>query len=109
MSSCLCKELEGAIFPANFFIHAVENGVDDAVHARDVYKADHGSSAAAHLHEAALDGVGGAQLAPQVPGKAKEGQQLGQVLLQPPDHAGIEPLPMKPEALERLPSEPLSV
>lgn len=90
MSSCLCKKAEGAVFPFVLLIHSVEDGVDDSVYALDVDEADHGSGAASHLHEASLDDVGGAQLSPQVPGKAEEGKQLRQVSLQ---------------SLHRLPSE----
>src|SRR5712692_8092324 len=53
MSSCLCKYGEGAGFP--FQIESLEDGVDDAVHALDIHKANHGPGAASHLHEAALD------------------------------------------------------
>jgi hypothetical protein len=38
MSSCLCKKLEGAVFP--FQIKSLEDGVDDSIH---VDKANHGS------------------------------------------------------------------
>src|SRR3989442_13870516 len=51
MSSCLCKYGEGAGFP--FQIESLEDGVDDAVHALDIYEADHGPGATAHLHKAA--------------------------------------------------------
>jgi hypothetical protein len=37
MSSCLCKKLEGAVFP--FQIKSLEDGVDDSIH---VDKAYHG-------------------------------------------------------------------
>ena len=57
-SSCLCKNAEGAGFP--FQGEALEDGVDDAVHALHVDKTDHGPGPAAHLHETALDEVGGA-------------------------------------------------
>ena len=53
MSSGLCKKLEGAVFP--FQVESLEDGVDDSVDAFYVDKADHGSSSAAHFHEAALD------------------------------------------------------
>ena len=61
-SSCLCKNLEGAVFP--FQIKPLEDGVDDPIHALHVDKADHRSGATPDFHEAALDDVGGAQLAP---------------------------------------------
>ncbi len=44
MSSCLCKNLEGVIFPLQ--VEAVEDRVDDAVHAFDIHKADHRPGAA---------------------------------------------------------------
>ena len=53
MSSGLCKQLEGAGFP--FQVEALEDGVDDAVHALHIDEADHGPGSPAHLHEAALD------------------------------------------------------
>jgi hypothetical protein len=55
MSSRLCKELEGAIFP--FQIKSLENGVNDSVHALHVHKANHGAGAALDFREAALDDV----------------------------------------------------
>ena len=58
MSSCLCKKLEGAVFP--FQVEALENGVDDPIHALYVDEADHGSGSAPYFHEAALNDVGGA-------------------------------------------------
>src|SRR2546428_4813121 len=51
MSSCLCKYGEGAGFP--FQIESLEDGVDDAVQALDIYEAEHGPGATAHLHKAA--------------------------------------------------------
>src|ERR1700740_1479799 len=74
MSSCLCKKLEGAVFP--FQVKSLKDGVDDPVHAFHVDEADHGPGAAPDFHEAALDDVGGAQALPQVLGKAIKGQQL---------------------------------
>jgi hypothetical protein len=66
MSSCLCKKLEGAVFP--FQVESLEDGVNDSVHALHVHKANHGPGAAPDFHEAALDDVGGPQLLPQRPG-----------------------------------------
>jgi len=63
-SSCLCKKAEGAVFP--LLVEAMEDGVDDAFDAEFFDEADHGARAAAHLHEAAFDDVGGAQCAPQM-------------------------------------------
>ena len=39
-SSCLCKNSEGAGFP--FQVEALEDGVNDTIHALDVHKANHG-------------------------------------------------------------------
>jgi hypothetical protein len=44
-SSCLCKNAEGAGFP--FQVKALEDGVEDTIHALDVDKAHHGPGAAA--------------------------------------------------------------
>ena len=57
-SSCLCKYAEGAGF--TFQVEALEDGIDDAVHAFNVDKANHGTSPATHLDETALDDIGGA-------------------------------------------------
>ena len=57
-SSCLCEKSEGAVFPS--FVKPVKDGVDDAIHARHIHKADHGSGATADLHKAALNDIGGA-------------------------------------------------
>src|SRR6184192_4315509 len=50
-----------------------------------------------HFHKAALDHVGSAQFAPQVPGKSEERQQLRQILLQPPDHGRVSSAPARAE------------
>ena len=63
MSSCLCKQLEGAVFPLRTVL--LKDRIENPVHALHVDETNHGTGAAANLHEAALDGVGGAQLAPQ--------------------------------------------
>jgi hypothetical protein len=55
-SSCLCKYGEGAGFP--FQVEALEDGVNDAIHAFDIHKTHHGPGSPAHLHEASLDDVG---------------------------------------------------
>src|SRR5260370_19779325 len=94
-SSCLCKKPEGAVFPFVLLIHSVEDGVDDSVYALDVDEADHGSGAASHLHEASLDDIGGAQLSPQVAGKAEEGEQLRQVSLQSLHHRRVGAPPVR--------------
>ena len=47
MSSCLCKYGEGAGFP--FQVESLEDGVDDTVHALDIYEAGHGTRCGAAL------------------------------------------------------------
>ena len=94
-SSCLCKNAEGAVFP--FQVEPLEDGVDDAVHRLHIDEADHGPGSAPDFDEAALDDVGGAQFAPQMPGEREEGKQLGQVALQLFDHGGIFASPASAE------------
>jgi hypothetical protein len=65
----LSKYGEGADFP--FQIESLKDGVDDMVHALDIYEADHGPGPTVHLHKATLDHIGSAQLGPQVGAKAK--------------------------------------
>ena len=48
-------------------IHGGEDGLDDALDALDIGEDHQGSSAATNLDEAAFDGVGRTQRAPQVP------------------------------------------
>jgi len=81
-----------------FQVESPGNGVDDAVYALHIDEADHGPSAAAHRHEAALDHIGSAQPAPQVPGQSEGRQQFGQIALQASHHAAIVPLPARPKA-----------
>src|SRR6266568_6557214 len=94
-SSCLCKKPEGAVFPFGLLVHSVEDGIDNPIHASDVDEADHGPRAASHLDEATLDDVGGAELRPKLTGEVKEGQQLGQVLLQALHHGRIRVSPVR--------------
>ena len=54
MSSSLCKNLEGAIFPLQ--VEAMKDRVDNAVHAFDIHKADHRPSP--DLDEQAFDNYG---------------------------------------------------
>jgi hypothetical protein len=68
----LCKNAEGAVFP--FQVRALEDGVDDAVHALHVHKAHHGPGTPPHLDETTLNDVGSAQLSPEMPGEAEERQ-----------------------------------
>src|ERR1043165_2361850 len=69
-SSCLCKNLEGAGFP--FQVKAIENGIDNSVHAFHVHKADHWPRPSSHLHKATLDNIGSAQLLPEMFGKTEK-------------------------------------
>jgi len=79
MSSRLCKKLEGAVFPVE--VESLEDRVNNSIHALHVDEADHGSGSPPDFHKAALDDVGGPQLAPQMLGKAIETQQLWQIPL----------------------------
>ena len=72
-SSGLGKYAEAAGFP--FQVKASEDGVDDSFDALHVDKAYPGSGSPAHLREAVLDDIGGAQLPPQMTGQTEEGQQ----------------------------------
>ena len=94
----MCKKAEGAISPFMSLVVVVEDGVDDPIDALHIDKADHGPGAATHFHKAALDGVGGAQLGPEVPRETAEAPPLGQVAL-PPFH---------PRPLGSLPAGPAS-
>src|ERR1700680_4237249 len=78
-SSCLCKKAEGVVLP--LLIESVKDGIEDSLHALHVGEQDHGPGAPADFHEATLDGVGGAQLAPQRLREIEEGQQFGQITL----------------------------
>ena len=71
-SSCLCKYREGAGFP--FQVESLEDGVDDAVDAFYIHKANHGAGSSAHFDEAALDDVGGAQFLSQMPREGEHRQ-----------------------------------
>jgi len=64
----LRKSAEGAGFPLR--IESLEDGVDDPVHGLHVDQADHGPGAAANFDQTAFDDIGGAQLAPQMPGES---------------------------------------
>ena len=74
-SSCLCKKAEGVVLP--LLIESVKDGIEDSLHALQVGEQDHGPGAPADFHEATLNGVGGAQLAPQRLREIKKCQQLG--------------------------------
>src|SRR2546422_10873498 len=90
-SSCLCKKLEGAVLP--ILVEAAKDRIDDSIDALDIGEDHHGARAPADFHEAALDGIGGAQLLPEVPGKGIEVQELRQVLVQTLHHPGVDLLP----------------
>src|SRR5438093_2952309 len=77
MSSCLCKNLEGAVLP--LLIKSVKDRKDDAIHTVNIDETDHGSGSAAHFHKTSFNGVGGAQGFPKRLRKTEEGQQLWQV------------------------------
>src|SRR6266536_2113864 len=92
MSSCLCEKAEGKVPPV--FVKPAKDRKDNAINALFVDKADHRPGASAHLHKAAFDHIGGAQLSPEVAGEAEKAQQLRQIFLQLPQHRGIAHLPM---------------
>jgi hypothetical protein len=71
-SSCLRKKVEGAVFPLVILIQGGEDGIDDVLDALDIREDHQGSNAATNLNEAALDGAGRTQRAPQGPGKVIE-------------------------------------
>src|SRR3990170_994789 len=98
MSSCLCKKVEGAVFP--LWTVLLKDGIEDTVHALDIDETNHRTSTAADLHEAALDGVGGAELPPEVAREVEEAEQLRQVPLQPTHHRRVDRLPLPPESRE---------
>src|SRR6478672_12248055 len=87
MSSRLCKKLEGAVFPVE--VEALEDRVNNSIHALYVDEADHGPGSPPHFHKAAFDDVGGPQLTPQMLGKVEKTQQFRQVTLQLANHGGI--------------------
>jgi hypothetical protein len=90
-------------------IETTENRIDDSIHAGDVDEHNPGPRPAAHFDKASLDGVGGAQFAPQVLLELEKRQQCGQILLQALDQFGILGLPAKPESLERFSGGGLAV
>lgn len=92
MSSCLCEKAEGTVPPFVLFVVAIEGRTDNSNDALDVDEADHRASSSAQLDKAALDDIGSAQLPPKGPGKVEEGEQLGQVLLQPFHYSRVDGL-----------------
>src|SRR5713226_131586 len=99
MSSCLCKKVEGAVFP--LLVEAMDNGLDDAFDAQLVDKAHHRARSAAYFDEAAFDDIGGAQFAPQGLRKLKEGKQVGQILFEFARQGGVSFLPARLEGAKR--------
>src|SRR5216684_6432388 len=97
-SSCLCKKGEGAVLP--LLIESLKNRIDDSLHAGHIDEHHHGPGAPPDLHEAALDGIGRSQLAPQGLREIEKGEQFGQIALQPPHQSRIARLPVKAKALE---------
>lgn len=70
-SSCFCKKLECAVYQARFFTRAGEDDIDHTVDILDVHEADPESGPSPHVHGAALDIVGNAQLYTGVAGSGK--------------------------------------
>src|ERR1700691_5494373 len=97
-SSCLCKKAEGVVLP--LLIEPLKNRIDDSLHAGHIHEQDHGPGAPANFHEATLDGIGGAQLAPQRLREIEEGQQVRQIALQLFHQSRVESAPVKAESLE---------
>ena len=56
MSSCLCKNLERAVFEVS--AKAAEDRKDSPVHAVHIDDANHGSASTSDFHKAAFDDVG---------------------------------------------------
>src|SRR5207302_11382013 len=75
MSSGLCKELEGAVFP--FQVESLEDGVDDAVHAGHVDEPDQGPGSSSYFHETAFHHIGGRTFFQRCRGKAKNDSSSG--------------------------------
>ena len=90
-SSCVCKKLEGAIFP--FLVEAVKDGKDDSVNTVNVGEGHHGSSPSPDFDKTAFNDVSGAYGAPDRFGAIKEVQQLRQILPQLTHHARVGLLP----------------
>ena len=77
-----------------------DDAKDDAVAGRRISETGHGSSAAPHLPEAALDNVGGADLPPVGGRQIVERQQLFQVPFHAGDRARTGGAPLPGPALE---------
>src|SRR5438445_13145732 len=100
-SSCLCKKSEGAVLP--LLIEPLKNRIDDSLHAGHIHEQDHGPGAPPDFHEATLDGIGGAQLAPQRLREIEAREQFGQSALQPRRECRTDPLTPKPNSMARPP------
>jgi len=81
-------------------VESVKNRIDDSLHAGQFIEQDHGPGAPSNFHEATLDGVGGAQLAPQRLREIEERQQVRQIALEPFHQSRVESAPVKTESLE---------
>ena len=104
MSSCLCKNSEGAV--SILLVKLVEDRKDDAIHTVNIDKTQHMACPATNLNKTPLDHIGGGQLSPQRPGKLIKGQQIGQVLFQSMNQTGIRRLPAPPKLFESCASLP---
>ena len=81
-------------------VEVVKDGINDSLDTGDIDEQDHRSGATPDLDEAALDGIGRAQLAPQRLGQFKERQQFGQFAFQPAHQGWIERPPVEAELSE---------
>jgi len=70
MSSRLCKNLEGAIFP--FQVKSLEDGINDAIHTSHIHETNHWPGPPTYFDKTTLNDVGGAQFTPQMLGQGKE-------------------------------------
>ena len=64
-SSCLCKKVEGAVFPLVVLIQGTEDRKDDAIHAVNIDKTHHGTCPATNFQKSSLNRISEAQLSPQ--------------------------------------------
>ena len=70
MSSRLCKNPDGAVFP--FQVDSLEAGINDAIYTLYIHKTDYRPRAPTYINETTLNDVGGAQFTPQMLGNGKE-------------------------------------
>jgi hypothetical protein len=71
----LCKQVEGVGFP--FQVESLEDGVDDAIHALDIDKADHRPGPPSYFDEAASITLVVRSLRHKCRGKAKKDNNSG--------------------------------